>query len=72
MPNGGDDGGADPQTRFAPVRRVDDDDFEVLADGTVVGRIFKANAAPVGALWVWTLAFGAPRGPPRAVSAIHH
>jgi hypothetical protein len=24
----------------------------------VVGRIFKANASPVGAAWMWTLAFG--------------
>jgi hypothetical protein len=24
----------------------------------VVGRIFKANAAPVGSPWLWTLAFG--------------
>jgi hypothetical protein len=24
-----------------------DDDFDVLADGVVVGRIFKANGAPV-------------------------
>jgi hypothetical protein len=24
------------------------DDFDVLADGAVVGRIFKANATPVG------------------------
>jgi hypothetical protein len=30
----------------------------VLADGTVVGRIFKANVAPIGAPWMWTLAFG--------------
>jgi hypothetical protein len=30
----------------------------LLADGLVVGRIFKANAAPVGASWMWTLAFG--------------
>jgi hypothetical protein len=29
----------------------------VLADGAVVGRIFKANAAPFGASWMWTLAF---------------
>jgi hypothetical protein len=29
-----------------------------LADGTVVGRIFKANAAPVGMSWMWTLTFG--------------
>ena len=33
--------------------------FDVLADGAVVGRIFKgANAAPVGKPWMWTLAFG--------------
>jgi hypothetical protein len=25
----------------------------VLADGVVVGRIFKANAAPVGEPWMW-------------------
>jgi hypothetical protein len=24
----------------------------------VVGRIFKANSAPVGSPWMWTLAFG--------------
>jgi len=30
----------------------------LLADGGVVGRIFKANAAPVGKPWMWTLAFG--------------
>jgi hypothetical protein len=30
----------------------------VLADGVVVGRIMRAAAAPVGALWLWTLAFG--------------
>jgi hypothetical protein len=30
----------------------------VLADGAVVGRIFKAYAAPVGMSWMWTLAFG--------------
>jgi hypothetical protein len=35
-----------------------EDDFDVLADGAVVGRIFKANASPVGAPWLWTLAFG--------------
>jgi hypothetical protein len=26
----------------------------VLADSTVVGRIMKAAAAPVGAPWLWT------------------
>jgi hypothetical protein len=35
-----------------------DDDFDVLANGEVVGRIFNANAAPVGSPWMWTLAFG--------------
>jgi hypothetical protein len=35
-----------------------DDDYVVLADGVVVGRIFKAAASPVGAPWMWTLAFG--------------
>jgi hypothetical protein len=35
-----------------------DDDFDVLANGEVIERIFKANAAPVGSPWMWTLAFG--------------
>jgi hypothetical protein len=35
-----------------------DDDYDVVADGVVVGRIFKANPAPVGSPWLWTLAFG--------------
>ena len=34
-----------------------DDDFDVLANNEVVGRIFKANAAPVGEPWMWTLIF---------------
>jgi hypothetical protein len=41
-----------------PSGEWNDDDFDVLADGVVVGRIFKANASPVGASWMWTLAFG--------------
>jgi len=28
-----------------------------FADGFVVGRIFKAKAAPVGSPWMWKLAF---------------
>ena len=39
-------------------REWDDDDFDVLADGVVVGRIMKTEAAPVGSPWMWTLAFG--------------
>jgi hypothetical protein len=41
-----------------PSGQWNDDDFDVLANGEVVGRIFKANAAPVGSPWMWTLAFG--------------
>jgi hypothetical protein len=36
----------------------DDDDYDVLADGVVVGRIMETAAAPVGQPWMWTLAFG--------------
>lgn len=42
----------------SPSGQWNDDDFDVLAGGAVVGRIFKANAAPVGTPWMWTLAFG--------------
>jgi hypothetical protein len=31
-----------------PTGEWNDDDFDVLADGVVVGRIFNAAAAPVG------------------------
>ena len=41
-----------------PSGEWNEDDFDVLADGAVVGCIFKANAAPVGTPWMWTLAFG--------------
>jgi hypothetical protein len=41
-----------------PSGEWNDDDFDVLADGIVVGRIMKAAAAPEGAPWLWTLAFG--------------
>jgi hypothetical protein len=38
-----------------PSGEWSDEDYDVLADGVVVGRIFLANAAPVGASWMWTL-----------------
>ena len=38
-----------------PSGEWNDDDFGVLANGEVVGRIFKANAAPVGSPWMWTI-----------------
>jgi len=41
-----------------PSGEWSDDDFDVLADGAVVGRIMKAAAAPVGTPWMWILAFG--------------
>lgn len=41
-----------------PSGKWNEDDYDALADGDVVGRIFKANASPVGASWMWTLAFG--------------
>jgi hypothetical protein len=40
-----------------PSGQWNDDDYDVIAGGLVVGRIFKANASPVGAPWMWTLAF---------------
>jgi hypothetical protein len=35
-----------------------EDDYDVLADGAVVGRIYQANAAPAGMSWMWMLTFG--------------
>jgi hypothetical protein len=40
-----------------PSVEWNDKDFDVFADGAVVGRIFKAHAAPVGTPWLWTRAF---------------
>jgi hypothetical protein len=42
-----------PEAFIAPARCSN-----AQVDGAVVGRIFKANAAPVGTPWMWTLAFG--------------
>ena len=41
-----------------PSGEWNDDDFDVLADGVVVGRIMKGAAVPVGMSCMWTLAFG--------------
>lgn len=35
-----------------------EDDYDVLADGVVVGRIMKAAGKPADASWLWTLAYG--------------
>ena len=41
-----------------PSGEWSEDDYDVLADGIVVGRIMRAAASPVDAPWLWTLAFG--------------
>jgi hypothetical protein len=41
-----------------PSGQWSDDDYDVLADCNVVGRIMRVHAAPVGSPWMWTLAFG--------------
>jgi hypothetical protein len=43
-----------------PSGEWSDDDYDVLADGAVVGRIFKSAGAPVGTPWFWTLADRTP------------
>jgi hypothetical protein len=35
-----------------------EEDYDVLENGVVVGRIFKVPAAPEGRPWMWTLAYG--------------
>ena len=47
-----------PASASRPSGEWNDDDYDILADGVVVGRIFKVHAAPVGQPWMWTLAFG--------------
>jgi hypothetical protein len=41
-----------------PSGRWNDEDYDVLADGAVVGPHLPGHAAPVGMPWMWTLAFG--------------
>jgi hypothetical protein len=43
-------GPTDPHTRVdqSPSAEWNEDDYDVLADGVVVGRIIKAMAAPQG------------------------
>ena len=45
-------------TASRPSGQWNEEDYDVLANGEVVGRILKVNAAPVGSPWMWTLAFG--------------
>ena len=41
-----------------PSGKWNDDDYDVLADGVVVGRIFKVRRLAGRTPWMWTLAFG--------------
>jgi hypothetical protein len=41
-----------------PSGEWNDDDYDVLCDCFVIGRIMKAAAVPLGMSWLWTLAFG--------------
>ena len=41
-----------------PSGEWNDDDYDVICNGVVVGRIMQAAASPVGTSWMWTLAFG--------------
>src|SRR5262245_17712799 len=50
--------GADMDKDFLTLQRASGDDYDVIADGVVVGRIFYAAASPVGSAWMWTLGFG--------------
>jgi hypothetical protein len=45
-----------------PSGQWNEEDYDVLANGEVFRRIFKANAAPVGLALVVDLSFRAPRG----------
>ena len=42
----------------AASRSGDDNDYNVLADGLVVGRIFVSPIAPKDAPWFWCLRYG--------------
>jgi hypothetical protein len=44
--------------RAAASRSSGEWNDDVLGVGLIVGRIMRANAAPVDAPWMWTLAFG--------------
>ena len=41
-----------------PSGEWNEDDFDVIANGVVVGRVLKVHAAPVGTPCMWTLGFG--------------
>jgi hypothetical protein len=46
-----------PAAASRPFGEWNDEDYDVLADDIVVGRIMRAAAAPVGSPWMWTLLY---------------
>jgi len=42
-------------SKSRPSGEWNEDDYDVVADGLVVGRIMKAAASPQGMSWLWTL-----------------
>src|SRR5262245_12240069 len=46
-----------PPAASRPSGEWSDDDYDVLAEGAIVGRIFKASAGAVGSPWIWTFIF---------------
>jgi hypothetical protein len=42
--------------RHAPIG-WSQDDYDVLAEGVLVGRIFLTPAAPAGQQWMWTIGY---------------
>ncbi len=51
-------GGSQARISFSPLWRVERCDYDVLAEGFVVGRIMKVTTSPAGTPWMWTLAYG--------------
>jgi hypothetical protein len=41
-----------------PSGQWNDDDYDVIADGKMVGRIFLSTNSPPETPWMWTLAYG--------------
>jgi hypothetical protein len=41
-----------------PSGQWSEDDYDVLADNAVVGRILRSAAVPEGRQWMWTPAYG--------------
>jgi hypothetical protein len=41
-----------------PSGEWNENDYDMLANGAVVGRIMRAAASPERTPWLWTLAFG--------------